>query len=348
MRNYRSELRLITEVLLRPEDRYDELTKAIESLNQLFLETSGLQNDLAPNREALFLPHGKAIGPTWAGMCVKDLMRTKRFLGGVYLGIRSALARFPARPIRVLYAGTGPFATLALPLTTVFSSAEVRFTMLEINPASVNCLKRVIAAFDAWDFVTEIICVDATRYRDDPDQPFQMIVSETMQNALQKEPQVAITLNLVPQMAGAGILIPENIEVEAVLLNPRLSQQRMLTGIAGDYYHSLGKIFELNKETARAYARSVDLNSAGSFFDEVELAIPARRAPGYTQLCLFTAIRVFGTVELTPWQSSLTMPKQIMNLNHAEQPVEKISFQYKIDRQPGVEYHCGTSIPAAG
>ncbi len=339
MTNYQSELHDLTQVLLQPADDYAELTRTIDGLNRLLLEVSGLREDLGTNREPLYLPWGKAIGPVWAGMCVREIMRTKRFLRGVYRGVQWALQKFAARPIRVLYAGTGPFATLALPLTTVFSSAEISFTMLEIHPESIKCLERAITAFHAEKFVTEIVRGDATKYQADKEKPFQMIVTETMQNALQKEPQVAITLNLAPQITGGGILIPENIEVEAILLHPQKNNRRMLHGFVEKYYFSLGKIFELNKDTPRDHAYSPGFISEPYFFPEVELEIPTGIDPGYSQLCLFTGIRVFSTEQLLPWQCSLTMPQRIVTINQAEKPVARICFKYKIDQEPGFQYY---------
>ena len=258
IQNHQDELKHITAVLLRPEDQYEELTKAVHDLSRLFLTVSELEIDGEHNREHIYLAQGKAIGPVWAAMCVREILRTKRFLRGFYQGIKAALARFSNRPLHILYAGTGPFATLAIPLTTVFTSEEVHFTFLEINPLSIQSLKKVITAFQAEKYLYEVVECDAAKYQLDTSNPFQMIVTETMQNALRKEPQVAITMNLAPQMQNGGILIPQNITIDAVLLSPRKNLERMtdLNGFKQDYFHIIGKVFELNKDTPRLYSRA--------------------------------------------------------------------------------------------
>lgn len=340
MEHYQKELVRITQVLLNPADEYGELTKACEDLFRLFLKASGLDVDRGENTENIYLPHGKAIGPVWAALCIKDLLRTKRFLSGVRQGICRALEVFPARPIHIFYAGAGPFATLALPLTTVFSSSEISFTFLEINPQSIRCLGKIIDAFRIGQYVNEIVRCDAAKFKADKSKPIHVIITETMQNALQKEPQVAITMNLVPQMESGGVLIPQNVMIEAILVDPRRNMERMksLDNPPTDCYRVLGKIFELNKHTPEKYqADSSGINPAG--FPNVELEIPDDIPPEYGQLCLMTTIQVFAAEQISPWQSSLTLPQNILNRS-IERP-GKISFRYRMEPNPGFAFETG-------
>jgi hypothetical protein len=336
MLNYQDDLRKITAILLKPEDLYQDLTKTISDLHQLFLTVSGLEMEKSENREDIYLSNGKAIGPVWAAFCVKEHMRTKKFLRGVFQGIKSAQKIFPGVPIHILYAGTGPFATLAIPLTTVFSSEEINFTFLEINPVSIQYLEKVIEVFQAEKYVNQIVKCDAAAYRVAPNQPIHLIITETMQNALQKEPQVGITMNLVPQMERKGILIPQNIKIEAVLLSPKKDQDRQL-GLIGetDCYYLLDTVFELNKQTPELYPIR-DLTKNGSYsFPKVEVGIPREKVAEYRQLCLFTSIRVFEDTELAYWNCSLNLPQKIMDLSQVEKPVDKVSFQYMVNEKPG-------------
>ena len=337
-KNYRAELKKITAVLLKPEDDYVELTKAIDDLYLLFSQASGLDADEGKNRENVYLPSGKAIGPAWAAMCVREILRTKRFVRGAYLGIKAALERFPCRPIHVLYAGTGPFATLATPLTTVFSSSEVCFTMLEINPQSIESARRVIKAFHAEKYVREIIECDAAEYDAGAIRPIHVIISETMQNALQKEPQVGITLNLLPQMEPEGIMIPQNIRIDAALVNYGKYNERMLKPEIPDedYYHIIDTIFELDRDIAAC--RDTDDTDDGNYtFKAREIIAPEDIQKEYRHLCLFTTIRVFGEEVLTNWQCSLTIPKTIMSFQDKNMGVHKLRFRYVLSKTPGFE-----------
>lgn len=242
-------MKINLEILLKSEDDYGEMKKETDDL---LVSVSGLQENDENSRKDYYLPKGKAIGTFWAGMCIKEFMRTKKFVWGVFLGIKRAKEKFPNRKIHILYAGTGPFATLIVPLTTVFTSREVECTLLEINPDSIENLRKIIKDFEIEEYINDIVQCDATEYKVDKDKPIHMVITETMQRALKKEPQVAITLNLVPQMEESGILIPQNISIEEGLLDPKRDMERMM-GIEGadkDYCYILKKIFELNSDTA--------------------------------------------------------------------------------------------------
>ncbi len=334
MEDYKKELKEITEILLKEDDDYGEIKRATDNLYDLFFNLSNLKEDDESCRKDYYLPKGKAIGTIWAGMCVKEFMRTKKFIRGVFLGIKHAKEKFPNRKIHILYAGTGPFAALIVPLTTVFTSQEIECTLLEINPNSIENLRKVIKAFEIEEYINDIVQCDATEYESDKDKPIHMVVTETMQRALKKEPQVAVTLNLVHQMEEDGILIPQNISIEAGLLDPKRDTERMM-GIEGaerDYCYNLSKIFELNKEMALANDKKAE------FFEEVEVEIPDYIEKRYKSLSLFTNIQVFEAEQLTYNQCSLNMREKVIDVDWNNNTMQKISFQYVISESPGFIY----------
>jgi hypothetical protein len=340
MQNYLEQLRSITEILLKPEDDFGEISSAINNLFSLFSEVTELQADDERNRKDIYISKGKAIGTTWAALCVKELMRTKYFLRGLYGGIKEAQNRFPNTRIHILYAGTGPFAALAIPMTAIFSSEEISFTLLEINPASIAHLEKCICAFQAENYINEIVQCDATAYQTDKSNPIHIVLTETMLNALQKEPQVSITMNLVPQMLPEGILIPQNIRIDAALLSPKKNAERMTNPDFGNqkYYHPLKTIFELNKTTPKQHPikRIADISSYA--FPEVLTELPEDLEPGYNELDLLTSIQVFGDVELAYNQCSLNLPKKLMHIDQNTLSSRKIMFQYVISEKPGFQY----------
>lgn len=321
MKNYKDELKQITEILLKQEDDYSEIKKATDDLYDLFLNVSGLKEDDERCRKDYYLPKGKAIGAVWAAMCIKEFLRTKRFIRGVFLGIKRAQEKFPNTKIHLLYAGTGPFATLIVPLTTVFTSQEIECTLLEINPDSIENLRKIIKVIEIEEYINDIVQCDATEYKVDKDKPVHMVVTETMQRALKKEPQVAITLNLVPQ----------NISIEAGLLDPKRDMEKMMGVKCAemDYCYYLNKIFEINKEIA------LTNDKRAKFFEEVEVEIPDYIEKRYKSLSLFTNIQVFEEEQLTYNQCSLNMREKVIDIDWNNNTAKKVSFQYVINENPG-------------
>ncbi len=333
-------LRQITAQLLDPKDNYGELFQAVNNMYEMFIKASGMEADSSSgNSSDIYLQNGKAIGTAWAALCVKEIMRTKRFVQGMYEGIKAAKEKFKGTPIHIVYAGTGPFATLAVPMTTLFTSKEINFTFLEINKESIRLLENVIKAFQIDDYVNEIVQCDATAYKYDKDKPIHMVVSETMQNALQKEPQVAITMNLAKQMDRDGIFIPQNIAVEAVLLHPGRSMERMMSQdvYKEKYYHSLSTVFEVNKDIINTYDIP-DMPCEKFIFPEKVVDIPQDIEAGFDDLCLFTRIYVFGDIYLDYWSCSLTMPKKLEAIGREKSIPQKAVFRYEVSEKPGFQY----------
>jgi predicted RNA methylase len=326
------ELNKITQVILNDELNYKELFDTIDDFFCLLQKASQMDINEPVEREAVYLPTGKAIGTVWAGMCVKEIMRTRQFTRGIIKSVRKARELFPDTKLHILYAGTGPFATLILPLTTLFSSDDLEFTLLEINPKSIELLNNTISFFGIEKYIKSIIQVDATLYKaTQENKPIHIIISETMLNALQKEPQVAITLNLAPQLVSNGILIPQNISIDAGLLSFAKRTQNMEGKTPMEECHKiLETVFQLNKDNLPQPIST----SSGDLFNEVRVEIPQEFVNDYSQLCLFTTIQVFEDEYLTHWQSSLTIPKIILNLqNHREQ--NQIGLQYCLNNTPG-------------
>jgi len=161
-------------------------------------------------------------------------------------------------------------------------------------------------------------------------------VSETMQQALEKEPQVAILMNLTPQLTAGGLMVPEMIAVDAVLTD--LSQE--LGGnsvVAEPSVHALkpwsgriplGRILELDREWACARSAA----GVSSHLPSARIAIPSVVAPQYS-LVLATTIRTFGARLLREYESGLTHPQMV----HGWRAGDELEFTYRLGNKPGFQ-----------
>jgi len=287
------------------------------------------------------LPGGEAISPTDAARCLIDGMRTAKFLRGIRLAIVEAQRRFSQRPIEILYAGCGPFAPLAVPLTTQFSADEIRFTLLDIHRRSLDAARRITQYFGASAFVRDYIECDASSYTHPAHRRPHVAVVETMQRALSKEPQVSISLNLAPQLHPRGILVPESISIDAYLsaLHREIAPRRVDargdvpsgSDPASDDRVYLGRILEITAESCRGVLARLP----GRGF-AARIGIPGDADGGGT-LILLTTITVYDSIVLRDYESGLTYPTILHDLGEVARGAQ-IEFSYTIGHKPGFKY----------
>ena len=158
---------------------------------------------------------GVALSSKHAKDCLEDPIRTVRFLKGVYKAISNLEERFDTKKTTILYAGCGPLGTLIIPLLGFFSSKKIEVVLLDINKSSIDSIKKIVKKLKYEAFIKEYVIADATKYLKAKNTSFHMIVSETMDKGLTKEPQVEITRNLGNQLEKNGIFIPEKIEIKS-------------------------------------------------------------------------------------------------------------------------------------
>jgi predicted RNA methylase len=195
--------------ILKPENFHDQLAPAIMGYADLLSEY--FVTDDRGGREHIKTDYGDAIGPFWAARCVREIFRTQRFSRGLFAVVSAALIQHK-KTVHVLYAGTGPFATLALPVMMMFKPEDVQFTFLEINSESIDILKQVIDSLDLHGYVKNIHECDASVW-EVSSKEIDIVISETMNSGLIKEPQVAIMLNLASQLPQETVFLPEEIKV---------------------------------------------------------------------------------------------------------------------------------------
>jgi predicted RNA methylase len=319
-----------TKIIIDENFRYDILKNTTDSLFDLFEKVSQLDENSVDHRADYYLDSGKAIGAYWAGRCVTEFMRTRKFLMGIREGILALQIRFPNEPIHILYAGTGPFAALITPLTTVFEASEIQVTALEINKKSIACLKNTISAFGIEAYFKAIIECDATTYQKSSHERIHMIITETMLNGLQKEPQVAITRNLVPQMLEGGLLVPQSIHLTLNVVDYKAKMDRLLRGDgdAQPFYCEVASLLALDQFNCNDDALYKNI--------EVQVRAPVERR--FNEVVMFTRIQVYGEHYIGYNECSLTLPITFKKLTPQVLKNHKVVFDYVFGSLPGFEY----------
>ena len=314
----------ITDVLLDDATTQAQLAETIDEYRDLLLTASGVDLGEATSVNHFDTGRGVAIGATWAALCVDDTVRTKRFVSGLYQAVTEVVTTKDG-PVHVLYAGTGPFATLALPLMTRFTPDQLQFTCIEITDESFTAVQRLFEDLGLQDYVSEVIQTDAATYRIDHLLPIDIMLSETMQYCLIDEMQVPIALNLMAQLPAQAIMIPSCITLRLGVLD----------GKGEEVTDDLGEIFRVDKASLAAFQPTVTEPD----FPVVRLSIPPHalmglhtEAPGPLAIC--TLIDIYGDYGLTHYESGLTIPSIIGDYPTGGDPLDAIDFSYRVDPSP--------------
>lgn len=343
--------RQIADQLLSHQEGDERLRAAVAELYSLCSSVTGI-DESSKHADDVYetgLPNGKAISPKDAARCVLDYGRTSKFLRGIHAAILEAQKRFPNTAIEILYAGCGPFAPLVIPLTSRFTPAEIQFTLLDIHKRSLDAAQHIFQAFKLTAFVRDYIQCDATSYRQDARHVIHIVVVEAMQAALEKEPQVAITMNLAPQLCSGGIFIPERIAVDCYLCD--LTEEFTTLPVEVDAANSLlagggkdkiraklGSALELTAASCRhsLASGSSDEHRAASLSPKVILDVP-KDLDGEFNLMLLTTITVFDSIRLGAYESGLTHPRVLYDLGKIRRGM-RIELAYHLGDKPGFKY----------
>lgn len=277
---------------------------------------------------------GLAISPTQAAMCAGEFQRTAIFLRGLHDAIAEAVALKSPEPVHVLYVGSGPYAVLAVPLMTVFPPEKVRFTVLDIHPVSIASSKSVVHRLELDRSVSAYVVADACDYTI-PDHAIpDIILTETMGTALEKEPQVAIMRHLLSQAPDA-VIVPESVRVDAFLVDTSKEVDIVIPESAGPPTKwrpdriPVGPVFELNASTIHSWAAlSVDRLPAAT------IHIPPPPAPHYRPY-LFTTITTHGEHILRTHDSSITGIREITGIDKLSAGCS-LQFHYQLGAAPGL------------
>jgi predicted RNA methylase len=295
--------------------------KVIHELSALYAEQSEVTaGDIID--EDIMLPSGKAVSTIKAAHCLLEFQRTAVFVRGIYKAVCRLKADFPSETIHILYAGCGPYATLLTPLVALFNPSEVTFTFLDINQISLDAVKKMYDRLSFNKYVKAYVCADATTYKIPEGTTVHLVVSETMLNALMKEPQVAVMQNLMPQLPHKALFVPAEITVSANLLSSKEEQESFTTAGISPQRITLGEVYTISR-THHAAPQPVSFRIPDEIND-------------FETLFLHTRIETYGGEVLTDYQCSLTNPKMITSVKEMEG--KNITFNYVNGETPGFTY----------
>ena len=314
-------LRRTTLALLEETAPAYSLRREVLEIKSILQEAGGYSAESAQNISAgeTITSSGTAISPAMAAMCLDDFARTVVFIRGVHDAIRDL--HKPGRPLRVLYAGCGPLAPLAIPLVTVVGPDEAKFTLIDIHAESVESVNRIVNTLGINESVIAVRNVDATDYTIENGNDPDLMIVEIMRAALEAEPQVAVSSQLVTRFPSA-VLLPERVTIDLVL------QGALREDASARDRIFVGRIMTLDKAQIESPRADNAIQSEVSFqlpeFDEA-LLTPM----------LHTTVHVYGENVLKEYDSGITVPKRLPVAGPVG-PGEQLTFRYETGKRPGL------------
>lgn len=300
----------IIESLLETND-HDKKVSLLEQLSGLLSEMTG-ENEQEGMQE--FGLSGLLLPPREAADCLVGTERTLAYWAGVLEAIK-ALKAIKSEPIKIIYPGCGPFASLILPLLFGFEDSELDITLIEINAESATQVKKLINTVSTSSLKVQIYRQDALKF--ETEELYDLMVSECMLASLQHEGQVAITRHLSQFLAKHAVLIPERIEVnlqwgnvvkeaQFVEVNKKLGKG-IEPELLRPYRHDLGSLIYLDKNIRTRYPKQSDYLTLKT----IEFVA---NEPDKPNLLYTTRIQVFDNIWLEEYQNGLTYPVSAENL----------------------------------
>lgn len=257
---------------------------------------------------------GTAIAPIDAMGCLDDIERTKKFIRAAYKAfLRVKESR--EGPVVILEAGSGP-TPITLALAATLKKEDYRLIYRDYFPETVRALKKTVEKIGIADRCN-IDQADLTYAFVKGN--IDIVIVEVMDAALTKEPQAAVTFNLVRQLREVVVFIPENIEVRASTLVGNIELGELV---------SVGAKFREDARKSSWSQRKEMLSVNRNFEIPEDFEIPpTRKIP----LRLDTEVKVFEDELIKPNQSRVTRKV----IRHADLVAKRtLNFSYTLGSNP--------------
>ncbi len=316
-------LKEIVEILISDDAGMDLKKSVIDQVYVAFFEQARI-GDLAQNvagHQAVSLNSGKAIGVMHAAECLKDYHRTIQLLKGLHKSVLNTMAEKPNKKVHVFYAGTGPFAPFVHFLGQLFTAGQICFTLLEVNPESLNCTKELISNLQMTSYVSEFLLADATTYVIKNPENVDVLFSETLDSMLFREAYVPILMNLKPQLAADVKIIPQNVKLSIMAF------KEIVDGVQRKYLGSVFNVFEFLKDPSKMIVKEEYVQCA---------KIPVSKDYEGYKFAIQTEVQVYKDCSIEFDQSSITLSFVL----EKKVPFDFNTFNFTYDLYPNLELKC--------
>lgn len=312
---------LVTQILTS-----HELTKAAIDplLEQLFCAQLAIyqQADISPDfRKRQFIHQsGLVLSPDYCVNTLKDTLRVGQFIKAIHAAITTRLK--DQNSIHIAYPACGPFAPLLVPLLSyyqqqaIYSSAQIRVTLIDIQPGAVQALAALIKAHNISNFIERLSREDAVHFN--TDDLFDIVIIEAMQHGFSREAHLRIAEHCAKLLKNDGQLIPEKIIIEAWLTHAQAEYVEQWEG--GDARPEntlartfLGEVLCIDRDLAEHMTPSI-VDSHTQLLPCNRLRVPDFHCEHPQTLILSSRMHLADDFWLNEYESGITHPLPDLNI----------------------------------
>lgn len=331
--NTKLKIRQVVDVLMCSTSSFSAIRRAVLSLQEIMAEAT--EYAWENPRQCRISESNKdefkhLIAPLNFSML--DLPRTTQFLRGLISATNQLNNRFDHETLHLAYAGCGPLAFLMLPLTVLYTPAQLRITLIDQNAETLKLLNELFDYLGVEAYIEQSICEDPATYTSV--QHYHLILADAITRGLENSAHVKVMSHMVEYLKPDGLIIPERIALKACLVSQK-SQYIHTPLMAPHEKKELGTVFEFDTQTARLVNRLMTGQDALTL-DPAEIEVPAYDAE-QKELNLLTHITVFGDIKLQDYDSSMTLPITL-NLGDKFHQQHKLAFAYNVGQNSALEY----------
>lgn len=337
-----SNLRKHVAILLDESSTLDNLQNSLDLLVRFFEAVTGIKphGDGMPS-QVTQTSNGIAFYPDLAASCMRDTIRTVKYLRAVNQAIHDMQTQNPGERIHIFYAGTGPYAALVLPLCSQYQPDQIRITFLDIHRESAESVGRLLVSLGWQEYASQVLVGDAARFDRADQDPFHILVSENMQRGLTKEPQIAILLNLSSGLKEGGVLIPENHRLDLYWSASKyvvdLVTAKNLENLDVNQHIHLGSAFIFSKDTARKFQKKYQSmqESSGMEIEGTSIVLPVKNLEKPV-ISIVTKLILYNDIVLEYNESGITSHMSLPFGQHLGSGVH-LHCNYVLGEDPGLK-----------
>lgn len=226
--------------------------------------------------------------------CVGDAVRTRQFADSVADAVLTMEQQRANGAIHVVDAGCGSLPVLSI--AAALASKRVQCTALEINPRSAEMARAIIGGMGLGNQI-EVVETDILHYK--PSKKFDVVVSETMDTGLAREPIVQIMAHLRRYVRENGVLLPEKVALHAAFVSNRMDAVEKRSVLIDGRQHSV----------VEPPWTDVGTYNLGETEGDIHFHLHPNLDPGLYNLLLTNTVHIGGGKKLYPYDSAITLPK---------------------------------------